>query len=312
MRDALPKRDDGPIVTAPLECLAAVGFVRHAGGAVQRGSGIEVAGVEQVEHVARVVLPSVPVERSRVALPEHFQPADRLCGEVAVHRSRRWREEVLFRGAVKIDEYLRVPADDGPEHGPCGSLRQRDQITVHVESVVSVSPPDAPGLVPFVRERFIGADRERVVPHCEPLVTVRIGGRIHDDQRVSQHLDGGRLVRGEQLIDDPHRGLKAAGLVAVNGEREHDGHRGTRRHRVCRLGAGRPRVGKPGQVGPDLVDPGKVLRSRDEQDAHRSPLFRHADTLDAHPIRSGGDHRVEHGLLLGILRVPRAGLVSQE
>ena len=176
---------------------------------------------------------------------------------------------------------------------------------------MTISAPDTPWLVPLVGKWFVSAHGQGVVPHREPLVSVRIPRREEDHHGVPEHVDRRGLLGGQKLVGHPHRRLESRGLVAVNGEGEHDGDRRAGRDVSGLLRTRGAGVGKPGETGADLVEPRDVLRSGHDQRTHLASLFRDANALDPYPVAGCRDHRVQHGLLVGVLRVPGPRAIAQ-
>ena len=204
-----------------------------------------------------------------------------------------------------VHEHLRPPAQDAIHHGANFRLALREQVAVHVEAVMAVSPRDTPGLGLLECPWMIGTHGDGVVPGGEALVTVGVRRRVqHDDHRL-QDLERLRLVRRRELVGDLHGGFEPRRLVAVHRVVEHRDGGALRRDRGSASRRGFPGVAKLGEAAADLVELGEVRRIGDDQRADRPILCRFAPGLDAHAIARGGDQGVEivlhycvHGVLL--------------
>ena len=310
--DPVPERGDRAVITAQVVLRAAVRFVGHAAGALERRPLVPVAGIEEVEHAAHEILPAVAVERRRVAAPVRLEPLRRLRRQVEVYRLRdRWEEERGRRGVV-VHQHLRVPAQDPVHHRADLGLALRQEIAVHVEAKVIVAARDAPRLVLLQGGRVVGADADGVVPGGEPLVTVGVGGWVEHEDDVLQDRQRLRLVRGEHLVCHLHRGLEARRLVAVHRVLEQHDRRIARGDVRRAGGRGLAGIGELGNLGADLVEPGEVRRIGNDERADRPAFRRLPPPLDAHPLGCAGDERVEVALQLGVHRVLLPGGIAED
>ncbi len=313
LRDAIAKGEYRSVVATPADALptAAIGLVSHAGGARQTGPGIPVEGTVQIEFVPHVVQPPVPVEGIGIAAAKGRQPLGRFGAEVLVHRTRSRRKEIVRRLAMLVYRDHWVPSEHGAHQRLCLPLRGCHHVAIEVEPVVVETPLYAPRLPvlhrSWVRVRHI----HRVVPHREPLMAVRIGRRVEDHQRVTQRVDGCRLLAGSQLIQRLHCGLESGRLVAVHRLVDPYDYRHAV-HDRGELGCGhRSRIGDPVEIGADLLQPRDVFRRRNEEQAHRPPLVAAADLVYPHTVRRGLGYCQQRSLLRGILGVHRANVVPE-
>ena len=110
MGDAVAQRRDRAVVAPSPEFRAAIGLVRHAGGALERRPLVPIAHVEEIEHPADEVLPAVFVECRRVAPAIRIEPLGGLRRQIHVHGLSDRREEKRRCRRVMVHEHLRVPA----------------------------------------------------------------------------------------------------------------------------------------------------------------------------------------------------------
>ena len=314
LRDAVAQGDKRSIRTAPQHAAMppAIGLERHADGPVQRGPRVVVARVVEVEDIARVVHPPVPVEGPRVASAQDLEPLVRVRADVRVHRSRRGGKEVARDMAVQVGGDHWMPLQHHPHDALHLALRAGDQVAVHVEPVVVESALHAPRLAVFLRLRLRVRHVDRVVPHGEPLVAVRVGAGVDDHHGVLQRGERRRLFAGRELVEQLHCGFEAGRLVAVHRAGDPDHGRRARRHRVEFRLRGAARVGQPVEVRADRVEATDVLGRRHEVDPHRPALVRGGELLHAHPVlRRVGDGE-QHLLLRGVLGVHLPDRVAED
>ena len=200
-------------------CTAAAALlVRHADGAVERRPGVAVAGVEEVEHLAREVEPPVGVEdlgvRGADAGLELALP--RRDGVVEGLGARREVIRALDALLVEVDVDGRHPRFVQGEAGAGLGLRAPGPVAVEVEEVV-VEPAAGPRLV-VLPGRWVGVGlppAPLAVAAEVALAAVGVEARVdHDDDLAQPRLRAG-VARGEGE-ERRHGGFGADGLVAVH------------------------------------------------------------------------------------------------
>ena len=177
-----------------------------------------------------------------------------------------------------------------PERHPPPALleRRREPVPVEVEEVV-VRPPLRPRLVVLavLRVGHGHGAAPAVGPVDEAVAPVRVEERVEEDDDLAEHGLGLALGGGE-VVEVDERGLGPRRLVPVDGvPLEQDGrHPGD-------LGVGDRlrRLTQPDVLGPDLAQPGVVLRRRHDGVDEPAPLVRRPVEPDGHARR-----RRRHGL----------------
>ena len=265
--DPISESDHRAVVTGPAvtACTAAIRFVGHPRGAVERGPAIPVAGVVKIEDVANVVVPAIAVESSAVRTSVDLGPAnDLLCRQARIDRQHRRRHEKLGRLTVMVDEDLGTPLVIGSDDRLRFALSDSEHIAVEVDLIVVVVRAHAPGRFVFqsgVRRVTLA---ERVVPFDVSLVAFRVQGRSDDGDYVLQNRLRHRVFAGGELVGDLYSRLERRRLVAVVGV-VHPADRRCRARDLRRLlSAYGPRVAQAGDGRTNLFQAGDVLRRADD------------------------------------------------
>ncbi len=123
----------------------------------------------------------------------------------------------MGRLSVIVDEHLGVPLVVRRDQRPRLPLCDSQRVAVQVELVMVVVRAHPPRRVVLQRGVRRVAHRKRVVPLNEPLVALRVVGRVDHGHDLAQDGPRGRVLRSRQLVGDLHRRLERRRLVAVVG-----------------------------------------------------------------------------------------------
>jgi len=313
-RHAVQHGDDRLVVSPEGQVAAAVGLVRHADRALERGPDVPVLDGVEVEHVADVVLPAVAVERRRVASAEAVHPL-LVVGEAerVVRRVGRGREEERRHLAVVVHEHLRPPAADLARHLPRLRLAHGERVAVGIELVVRAPAADAPGLRALLLERpVLGVPLAvRVDPGDEALVAVGVVRRVDQHDRVLQERVRERVVARHELVGHLHHGLERRRLVAVDAVVEPHRDRQLARQLVDLALRDAARVGELLVAGADRVQLRQVLGRGDDEQRALARLHRAAERLALHALGPRALDGVQHAFHVAPRGVERARLVAQ-
>ena len=138
-------------------------LVGHADAALERRPGVGVAGIEEVEGLAREVLEAEAIEPARVVAAEQLERRLLRRGDVRVRRLGVGRKEVGRLGAhlVSVDHHQRIPLEQRAHARARLRLRQRDEVAVEIEQVV-VAAAAGPRLI------VLGRHRRSTMARCRP------------------------------------------------------------------------------------------------------------------------------------------------
>jgi hypothetical protein len=118
MGDPHFERHVAAVVLPLLELGAAVGLEGHPDGPAHGRPLVDVAGIEEVERVAHVVLPAVGIERIAIIAAEALEPLVGRRRQILVLRLGDRREEILRGGAVQIGQHLGAASGSAPRPAP--------------------------------------------------------------------------------------------------------------------------------------------------------------------------------------------------
>ena len=193
-------------------------LVRHPDGAVERRPRVAVAGIEQVERLAREVEPALAVERGRVGRPDARLERALPRRDARVEGLRGRREVVRAVHALLVKVYVDGGQPAAVEREPRArlGLRRPRPVAVEVEQEV-VEAPARPRLdvLARVRARVRGrADALREAGHVA-VAAVGVQARVEDDHDLAEPCLGARVAARER-VQRRHRGLRTHRLVAVD------------------------------------------------------------------------------------------------